>query len=339
MVLRVDVAEKPTGLLSFGGGYSSVENLFVMGSVAQRNLFGRGQTLQLQAQIGSKTSRYDVTFTEPWLFDIPLSSTIGGYKRTRDYDTYDVDSTGGKLGFGYPVYRDTRLFLTYGYDVSTLENLREDASFFFRALEGTNATSSLALSLRYDSRNRLFNPTEGANHSATVEYAGGPLGGDVGYIKYVGELGYYHPLVWRTTGFIRGRAGYVRKHSDWLLPPYERFFLGGINSLRGFDWRDLSPKDENRDNIGGDKFVQLNLELIFPLIEEAGIMGVLFYDTGNVYDNHEKIEFDSLRQSAGAGIRWYSPIGPIRLEYGHVLDPKPGRGDGGRWEFTMGSAF
>ena len=128
-----------------------------------------------------------------------------------------------------------------------------------------------------------------------------------------------------------------------LLPDYEKYYLGGINSLRGFRWRDLAPTEINSDGllsyVGGEKYVQFNAEVIIPIEKKLGFMGVLFFDTGEVFSRHESVNLGQLRESVGAGIRWYSPIGPIRIEYGHVLDPQPGRGEGGRWEFTMGSAF
>ena len=101
----------------------------------------------------------------------------------------------------------------------------------------------------------------------------------------------------------------------------------------------MSPHDAAGDAYGGNKFVQFNAEYIFPLIKDVGLMGVVFYDTGNLYDNNQDVDLGSLRQSAGFGIRWYSPMGPIRLENGFILDPKPGDSTTGRWEFTMGQSF
>ncbi|MEW6259406.1 MAG: outer membrane protein assembly factor BamA [Thermodesulfobacteriota bacterium] len=338
MVLDIAVKEKPTGTFSFGGGYSSIENLFVVGSVTQRNLFGRGQILEFRGTIGGVTHRYVASFTEPWLFDIPLSAGIDVYNQTRDYDTYNLDSFGTVLRFGYPIWDYTRAYLSYTFDISDLYDLSPTASNYFKVMEGKNTLSSLTPSIRYDSRDRVFNPTEGANHQISVEYAGDFLGGTIGFTKYIAETGWYIPLFWKTVGFIHAKGGIIDQHPGELLPPYDRFYLGGINSLRGFSWRDLSPVDENGDKIGGDKFVQFNLEYIFPLIREAGVMGVVFYDTGNVYDDNDDIDLGNLRKSAGAGIRWYSPMGPIRLEYGHILDRKENE-NSGRWEFAIGSAF
>ncbi len=338
MILDIDVKEKPTGTFSFGGGYSSIENLFVVGAISQRNLFGLGEVLQLKAQIGSVTQRYVLSFTEPWLFDIPLSAGFDIYDQIRNYTTYNVNSVGGDVRFGYPVFDYTRLYLSYAYDVSDMTDLTFDptASDFWKSMVGQHTTSSITPSIRYDSRDKAINPTEGTNASLSVEYAG--LGGDVGYTKYVGEAGRYFPLFWSTVGFLHAKAGYVSQHEDALLPPWQRFYLGGINSLRGFTWDELSPKDQYGNDIGGDKFVQFNVEYIFPLIKDVGLMGVAFYDTGNLYDNGQDIDLGNLRQSAGVGIRWYSPMGPIRLENGWVLDVKPGEASS-RLEFTMGQAF
>ena len=175
------------------------------------------------------------------------------------------------------------------------------------------------------------------DHRLTVEYAG--FGGDIQFVKSIGELGWYLPLVEGLTGFIHAKGGYGREGNDGVWPDYERFFLGGINSLRGFDKDDLSPKDENGNEIGGDKFVQFNFELIFPLLRDAGLSGVLFVDTGDVYAEDEDVELDTLRASTGFEFRWNSPIGPIRLAYGYILDPEPEDLNRSQWEFSMGAAF
>ncbi len=338
MVLNVDVTEKPTGMLSFGGGYSNVENFFAMAAIAQRNLFGRGQVLQLKAQLGGKTTRYTLSFTEPWLFDIPLSAGVDLYDWQMDYDTYDKDSKGVGFRFSYPVFDFTRAYLSYAFDISNIKNIDEVyASNLVKDSKGENTKSSISTALRYDSRDRIFNPTKGSQHSISVQYAG--IGGEIGFTKYLAETGWYFPLFKETVGFLHARTGYVNRNSGKKLFDYDKFYLGGMNSLRGFDWRDVSPTDENGDKVGGNKFVQFNAEYIIPLIKKAGIVGVIFYDTGNVYGNGENIDLGNLRESAGYGFRWYSPLGPIRLENGYILDPKEGENRGGRWEFTMGTAF
>ncbi len=355
MNVNIDVVEKPTGSFTFGAGYSTVDDFFITGSVSQRNLFGRGQILKFGGQIGSESDYYSLSFTEPWLFDIPLSGTASIYRSGREYDTYDRTSMGGGVGGSYPIFDYTRLSLSYRYDITDVFNIQSDASDNVKDLEGKNTTSSITTAVTYDSRDRAFNTTEGQRHRISYTYAG--IGGDIGFNKIVGELGWYIPVFKGLVTFLHGESGYVREKKGYKLPDYEKFYLGGMNSMRGFDYQGINIRgtstrieinDDGDEEVveyvteeGGEKYVLFNVELTYPLLEEVGIVGVLFYDTGNVYDSDEDIDFGSLRQSAGYGIRWYSPIGPIRIEGGHILDPRGELGEdyGVNWEFSMGGTF
>jgi outer membrane protein insertion porin family len=337
MRLRIDVTEKRTGAFSFGAGYGSVENLFLTASVSEKNLFGRGQTLALKGQLGTKTSRYTLSFTEPWFMDIPLSAGADVYKWSYDFATYDKDSIGFKLRLGYPIFDFTRGNLTYNYDIADIHNVEDDASSSIKRDEGENTKSSITARIRYDSRDQLFHPTQGSMSTISYEFAG--LGGNVGFNKIIGETGWYFPLLWQTIGVLHGKAGYVKELEGKTLPDYEKFYMVGIDALRGFERDDLSPRDDDGNEIGGNKFVQFNAEIRFPLVPAAGVYGVTFFDTGDIYTYDEDIELDNLRESAGLGIRWLSPMGPVRLEYGWILDPKPTDAASGNWEFSMASAF
>lgn len=343
MILKIDVKEKPTGTLSFGAGYSSQEHMFGTVSVSQRNFLGRSQTINLKAEFGGTTNRYTFSFTEPWLFDIPLSAGFDLYNWKKDYDYYEKDSIGGGLRFGYPVYDYTRAYLSYSYERSKIKDVAE---FFTTEVEGTDKTISISATLQYDSKDRMFNPTEGSEHSISVEYAGEFLGGDIAYTKYTGESGWYYPLLWKFIGFAHGKIGFVREGTGGRLPDYEKFYLGWMNSVRGFGWRDLHVIEEvqmgeeiRKIEAGGDKFLQFNLELLYPLFKEAGLVALTFVDAGNVFGSHDEIDAMDLRSSFGYGIRWYSPIGPIRLEWGKIIAPREGEKKNGSWEFTMGTAF
>ncbi|MDX9787244.1 MAG: outer membrane protein assembly factor BamA [Desulfobacterales bacterium] len=347
--LKVKVTEKPTGSFTFGGGYSSVEDVFVTASVSQENLFGRGQALNLRALLGGTTTQAMLSFTEPWLFDIPLSCSTSIYNWTRDYDEYERDSAGGSVRLSYPIFTDVRLFGGYAFDIGEITNVYWDAPQDIKELEGKFTTSSVNTGITYDTRDKIINPTRGHNHRLSLEYAG--IGGDIGYSKVTGELGYYHPLFWGTVGFAHFETGYVSQNSGMVLPDYEKFYLGGINSVRGFDWRDIhlwsEPVDHDENpltpdvpvEMGGEAMLQFNVEWIFPIAQSAGIVGVVFYDMGNVYEGLSEVDFGELRKTTGVGVRWYSPMGPIRIEYGHILDKKDSDDSDGRWEFTMGTAF
>jgi outer membrane protein insertion porin family len=337
MRLRINVTEKNTGAFSFGAGFGNLENLFLTASIAERNLFGRGQTLALKGQLGAKTTRYTLSFTEPWLFDIPLSAGADVYNWNYDFSTYDKDSIGGNLRLGYPLIDYTRISLTYTYDIADIKNVDEDAANSIKNDAGENIKSSITTRVRYDSRNDRFHPTKGSSHNASYEFAG--LGGTVGFNKIIGETGWYFPMILKTVGVLHGKSGYVKQLEGKTLPDYEKFYMIGIDALRGFDRDDLSPRDSDGSEIGGNKFVQFNAEVRFPLVPQAGVYGVVFFDTGDNYSESEDIELDNLRESAGGGIRWLSPMGPVRLEYGYILDPKPTDKGSGSWEFSMASSF
>jgi outer membrane protein insertion porin family len=341
MDVKIDVKEKPTGTFTFGAGYSTVDDFFISGSISQRNLFGRGQILKLSGQIGGTADLYDLSFTEPWLFDIPLSTTVNLYRSYRDWDTYDKTSLGGGLGATDPIFDYTRVGLRYRYDITDITNITDDANDNIKALAGKNTTSEVIASLSYDSRDRLFNATQGQDHSLSYTYAG--LGGNIGFQKVVGKLGWYIPLYKGLVTFLHGESGYVHGISGYTLPDYEKFYLGGLDSIRGFDYQDIYIKGVNSKGEtteeGGESYVQFNAELHYPLFKDLGIVGVIFYDTGNVFGPGDPIDFGDLRKSTGFGIRWYSPIGPIRVEGGYILDRKAGESSGINWAFSMGSAF
>ena len=340
MKLKAEVKEKMTGSFSVGAGYSAVEQFLVMAQISERNLFGRGQRLSLDAQLGAVTTRYNLGFFEPWLFGTRISSDANIYDWTRIYDQYVKDSIGGSWGLGYPILEeDTRIYLTYGYEDANVTQVHDDAAQVIKDTAGRHQTSSVKLTLRRDTRDLVFNATKGSVNSASVEYAGGPLGGTNYFTRFLASSGWYFPLFWNTTFFANGKVGYMTQNPGGDLPLYEKFYLGGINSIRGFKYNSISPTDPATGQvIGGEQMVQFNFEYIFPLYQKLGLKGLVFFDAGNVFTKDQRIDLGNLRKSAGVGIRWYSPIGPLRLEWGWNLEPKPGE-DQSTWEFTIGTFF
>lgn len=341
MVLDIDVTERPTGTFSVGAGYSSSEKAFSVVKISQENLFGRGQSLSLSAMIGGESDKFDIRFIEPWLFDKPLSADVQVYKWETEYDEYTKDSVGGALGFGFPLVFDdhTRGYIKYGFDDADITDIAESAATAIKEMEGKNITSSITFMIKRDSRDRRWNTSRGSINSFSYEYAGGILGGDIYFDKYLARSAWYFPLFWDTVLVAQGRWGYVKQRSGGKLPVYQKFSLGGINSVRGFDGGSISPEDpETGDKIGGEKMMVYNLEYRFPLFKEQGFVGLFFFDAGNVFTEEESYTFSGIRRSAGCGIRWYSPLGPLRLEYGWNLDPLEDE-DSGQWEFTVGGYF
>lgn len=330
--VNIRVKEKPTGMVSIGAGYSALDNAMFMAQVSQQNLFGKGQTLYLKATLGSVTSYYELSFIEPWLFDIPLSSKWDLWKYARSYDSYDVETDGGGLTLGYPLWEHFYGQVSYTLSNANVKNIKATASQYIKDQEGRNTTSIVGIGISRDTTDDNFFPTKGSINGVTWAHAGGILGGNSSFDKYGASSSWYFPLPLDCVLNLRGRIGYLQPNEGKPLPVYERYYLGGIGSLRGL--RNVGPKDPaTGDVIGGTTMMFYNAEIVFPLIKNAGMKGVVFYDTGNAWDGG--YHFNDLRQTAGVGVRWYSPIGPLRLEWGHVLDRKEGE-DPSRWEFTIG---
>lgn len=342
MILKIDVTEKPTGQITLGGGFGSQDGVFGVLSVDEKNLWGLGHKLRAALNLGGSSSRFDITYTNPWLFDIPLSGWVNVYKWDREWDDYgyDKESYGIQTGVSYPILENTRLGLSYLYDISDIVITDDDkVSTNIKKLEGENITSSVTTTLTYDSRDEAFTPSRGSLSRAIVEYAG--LGGDFEFTKYRAETGWYWPLFWKLVGMTRVQGGYISL--DGKVPDYEKFFVGGINTIRGVESKDVSDREDPTDRrsplIGGQSYGVLNLELIFPIGEEMGLYGVTFYDTGDVWVEDESPDFSNMVSTAGFGLRWQSPFGALRLEYGFVVDAGTTNASGGKLEFTMGSAF
>ncbi|MEE9614648.1 MAG: outer membrane protein assembly factor BamA [Thermodesulfobacteriota bacterium] len=338
MNVDVKVEERPTGSVSFGMGYSSSDKVVLTAAISQGNLFGTGLKLNLSGTVSAKSSNYVFSFTEPWLFDKPLSAGFNIFDTMREYPDFDTDKQGFGLNFGFPVYkRTTRGFIGYRYERVEISDVSETASPTIKEEEGTSKVSSVRFGIVYDTRDDYFFPNEGSLVNFSTEVAGGAVGGNINFAKYNISALRYFPMPWDTTLALRGAYGYVHSFAGKEVPIYERFFLGGINSLRGFETRSIGPKDPvTGENIGGDTMVVMNTELIFPLFPDYKMKGVVFFDMGNAYDG--SVEFGDLRESIGVGVRWFSPIGPIRIEWGYNLDPEDDEKQS-IWEFTVGGMF
>ncbi|WP_052507021.1 outer membrane protein assembly factor BamA [Desulfonatronovibrio magnus] len=335
--LVVRVQEQPTGILSAGAGYSSYDRIFFTGMIQQRNLFGKAYDLSFSGSFGRRTTSFDLGFWNPYFRDSNLGLGTNLYWIDDEFFTYDKETRGGRLRFSYPLGEYTTLFWHYRLDKYTISNLSSRAHRDIVDLEGDNWSSAAYVAATRDTTDRRINPTRGTINTLSAEYAGGIIGGDDNFIKYVYRTDYYRPLFWRTVFHWRAQAGYIMKNTSEDIPNFELFALGGINSVRGYSARKIAPRYEDNEVKGGDKHFFTNFEIIFPLNEELGLMGVTFFDAGEVWDKGEKVDFD-LYKSIGAGIRWYSPLGPLRVEYGYGLDRLYGKRES-KVEFSMGHIF
>ncbi len=334
-VLDVEVTEKPTGTFSVGAGYSSVDKLIAQGSVTQDNFLGYGIKLSLSGSFGSTSTTYSLGVTDPYFLDSKW--TLGGqvYKSEREYDDYDDFRTGGSIKAGHPVTRNSKVFLTYRYEQKEILNIDDFVtSPIILDAEGESTLSSITAEWVRNSTDYFQDPSRGGITKLSLEYAG--LGGTDHFLKSIAEHRHFFPLFWDTVFSIHGELGYVVETADDSVPLGEKFYLGGIRTLRGFERREVGPRDGD-DFIGGEKMAYFNFEYLFPLAKDLGLKGVLFYDTGNAW-REEDDYFTDMRHSVGAGIRWLSPMGPLRFEWGYNLDPRDDE-DQSVFEFTIGRAF
>ncbi|MEX2148199.1 MAG: outer membrane protein assembly factor BamA [Candidatus Rokuibacteriota bacterium] len=334
IIVNVDVTERPTGLFSIGGGYSSVDSFVGTIDLRQNNFLGRGWQAALAIRAGGVSQQGILSFTEPWLFDRPLSAGVDLFSTSRQFTEYDFTTLGGALRLSHPFAEYWRWHLSYRLTHDEIDDVAFDLSPAFRDEIGTRITSLVSAAVTRDSRDNLTAPTSGGQTSLVVDVAG--FGGDTRFVKAVGFTTYFKPI-W-LGHILSGRleAGHGFGWGGEELPIFERFYMGGPNSFRGVKSRRISPVDENGTRIGGTSEVLGNVEYIVPLPFNLRLAG--FVDIGNVYGFGTKFDPTDLREAAGGGVRWISPFGPIRVDYGINLDRRQGE-DFGALHFSMGSPF
>jgi outer membrane protein insertion porin family len=374
VVATVEVKERSTGTFQLGAGFSSYENFVLTGQISQNNFFGWGQTLSLQIQWSSIRQLGTIQFVEPYFLDTRWTFAFDLYASEGTYTSFSRRSVGGNLTWGYelaglqsiiPIARyleDVRVFATYTNENVNVTPGAGEVALFNRYRDGT--TSSARGSLQIDKRDNRLYPTRGFYASFSAE-AAPPLlapnllfGDRVNlFRRYSGDLRVYHPVI---AGIVfRGKLslGYIEDWDDeHKVPISELYFVGGINSVRGYPMYSISPtQDAARSangalvatNVGGNKQAILNLELELPFFETAGIKAVVFADAGNAFArgrwSDPKVA-GSLYRSVGFGIRWMSPVGPLRFEWGFPLDRR--KNEDGLYtdrpmdfQFTIGNFF
>lgn len=360
MDIDIVVKERNTGTIQVGAGYSSYSKFVFNGQVNQINFLGRGQKLGVSIDLSKRQSLYKASFTEPYFMDTEW--LVGGdiYRSSREVPEafYEETKTGGAVRIGHPLapYLDGSIRYKLDETELKLDSTKGDTQLF--PVETANGTtSSITLGLDYDKRDDRFTPSKGVFGSVSLEYAG--IGGNKNYTKGFGTFRYYKKVFWDVVWRNNITYGFISSNDSNPPPFNELFLLGGANSLRGFEWftvgrRKRSVKafteayNSNGGNVeaaekaalrpfGGTQELFYNLEFQFPLISEAGIKGVVFYDIGNADDNLNISEF---RQDVGFGFRWFSPIGPLRFEWGFPLQRKQDFDESPvNFEFAIGAPF
>ncbi|MEE4167018.1 MAG: outer membrane protein assembly factor BamA, partial [Desulfocapsaceae bacterium] len=339
MNILIDVKEKSTGQFSIGAGYSSVDNLILMGEISENNFLGLGHRLALSANIGGSSSRYNLSWTNPRLYDSNVSVGADLFNWEREYDDYTKNSRGGAIRFGHPLWGKWRMYESYSYTDTDLSNVSDDASFIIRESQNVPITSAVRTSFVRDTRDRLYGASRGSRNSLSLEYAGGILGGDSQFTKTEASSSWYFPMPFDTVFHALGAIGKVWENEEDKLPVYERFYLGGMSSIRGYEYGKVSPIDPlTGDRIGGDRMWYTNVEIVVPLLKEQGVFGVAFFDAGDSIAEDQDWTFNEIAKAVGLEIRWLSPMGPLRIVWGYNLDPLDDEPQT-VWDFSIGGQF
>jgi len=375
--LEISVIEKNTGQFSIGAGFSSVNSIIAFVEVTQGNFdlfnppsfIGGGQKMRLRATLGFELQDYQLTFIEPWFFERKLQFSTELYHRDYDFvsveDTYSERRTGGRIGLTRALGSD---FLIGGISY-TLENVGLDvqnnlfgnpypagwpivppippgASEEILREDGDRLVSKVGASLTHDTTDSPLLPSKGHRTEFRTEFAGGPFGGQTDFYKIELRSTHYFP------GFLKGHLFEVHGHigvadfygdSDWL-PLFDSYFLGGINDMRGYKFRQVGPKDEFNEPIGGGTYWYGSAEYSVPIIERLRF--ALFYDVGMVYrdaysfdhtpSGPDRVDTGFYNDNWGVGLRLNLPIGPLRLDYGIPITADRRNDSSGRFQFSVG---
>ena len=342
--LKMGVKETETGVVSVGFGYSTYDKFGVMASITENNLFGRGYTLGLSAYTSASERYLEASFVNPRVFDTYWGFSISPYTIDEEWSYFYKRSTGVRLGLFHPIGEYTNVHFGYKFERYNLYHMSDNASQIIQAYRGKHWASTVSMGISRDTTNRATFPTEGTRVSLNMQYGGPWTGSDDSFFKPILEAGFYYGLNDTNILHVRGRVGAVYKaDDDKTIPVFERFWIGGIRSIRGYSYDDISPRDPRTgETIGSDRMGYANFEYIWVVKPDLGLAFVPFYDIGFNTDSAQTSSvFDKVYSSAGLEVRWRSPMGDLRFAYGYPLSENADgtRRHSGRFEFSMGQAF
>ncbi len=327
VVIDVNIREQSTGELSIGAGFSTNDGPLADLRIRERNFLGKGQDLLFATTIAGDRTQFDASFTEPYFLDRNLAAGVDAFRVTRDLQdesSYDQEQIGGAFRLGFPLSEKWRQTFRYRIEQNEITDVSNDTSRFIRDQEGKRITSALSQRLTYDDRDSRLFPTEGLFSWFDTEFAG--LGGDASYVS--GKVGsnYFIPVYKKKVIFdVLGEVGVIGGYGDEDVQINERYYLGGT-TLRGFEQAGVGPRDlATDDSLGGNYFYRGSAEFKFPigLPEELGVAGHAFSDFGSLWEVDDTgagiADENSLRASAGVGLSWRSPLGPIRVDFAQPI--------------------
>lgn len=340
--LRVKLREKSTGAIMGGVGYSTYSKMGVTASIQENNLWGKGYNLGFKVLFSGKRNAYDISFTNPRVNDTNLSLGLDLYRWEDDFTDFNRHTWGVNPRVGYPIGEYSYVSLGYRADFYKMFDFDSGASQVLRQYEGDRVASVASFRIGRDTTDRM-RPADGTVVRLITEYGGGVLGGDDSFVKLITEFQFYKTITDNTVFHFKIRNGTLFENDSHNKPPvFERFWMGGIDSVRGYRSRDIVPRDSTwGDRIGGTRMTFANVELIWHISPEVGINLVPFFDIGVNYDDDQGMDWrEDNKKSAGVELRWRSPMGDLRFSWGYPFDD----GWGGkklnpRFEFSIGNFF
>lgn len=348
--LAFKVKEKAMGSFLVGAGFSSVDSLVGFAELSHGNFdikrwppIGDGQKMKVRVQAGTKRSDLEVSFVEPWFRDRKLALGVDGYYRTAGYysDYFDLQTLGSRVSLTKPILDPfTRGTLSYSLEQFTVDNVETNAPREIKRDEGDHLKSTVGASISRDTRDQFFIPTRGNYSSVGVELSGGPLGGDEEIYMMEAKTSQFWPVLNDHVFNLKGEIRTVDSYGSGEVPIYDRLFLGGPRTIRGFAYRDVSPRsiDDPGEPIGGLSSWYATAEYTVPLWSK--IRGAVFYDIGAVSDKSFDFSTANIDSSYGIGVRIDLPMFPLRLDYAipQIVDDD-NKGAGGRFSFLLGYSF
>lgn len=347
--INIDLKEKPTGQVQFGAGFSSIDNLVGFVEVTQKNFditnwpsfTGAGQRFRLGLKAGTRRKDFIMSLTEPYFMGQRLS--LGGdlfyTEKTYLSDDYDQRDMGGSINLRKPLGDNTDLRLTYTLQQVEIYDIDKDASDEIKLEEGEFLQSRLGAAWVFDNRDSFQMPTKGHKVSVEGNLSGSFLGGDVDTVSLSLSGQKYWKLPYEMIFSVQGELASVDTTGDGeRVPIFERQFLGGANNLRGFEFRDVGPKDINGEPLGGNTLGWLSAEVTFPII--AKIRGAVFADAGFVNADSWDYSFGDYNADVGLGVRVNLPVvGPVKIDYGIPVTTDEFNDEGGQFQFSVDYKF
>jgi len=331
------VTERATGSVNVGAGFSSTENLIFNAGISQNNFLGTGRRVVFSTNLSSRRTDFNLSLTDPRMFDSEISGGVDAFNRKTNFYSYKARNTGAGIRLGKSFSEHDWIGLNYNFANNKITDVVTQTTYLKNE---TRVTSRITPAFIRDTRDDFMNPTTGSRHVVRFSLAG--LGGSK-FHKMSYEVSRYWPIYGKFVGMLHGKIDWADGYGSHDLPAFERYYMGGPTSLRGYTIKNIGPKDGSGNPIGGNQSLLLNAEVIYPF--KKSLKAFMFYDRGQLYGGGDDISTTSttwdladMRSSVGAGFRFVSPFGPLTFAYGIKLDQATGE-ESGEFHFSAGNSF